>query len=41
MSDVFDMADNQSESTDAKNSQIESAKGRKIHDRLKDTMYYI
>lgn len=41
MSDVFDPADDQSESTDTMNKQIKEAKGRQIHARLKDTMYYI
>ncbi|KAK8053621.1 piwi domain-containing protein [Apiospora saccharicola] len=42
MSDVFDAStdDNTSVSSGAQN-KIENASGRKIHDRLKDTMYYI
>ena len=41
MSDVFDPSDSQSESTETMNAQIGFARSRKVHDRLKDTMYYI
>lgn len=41
MSDVFDPSDDHSESTETMKSHINDAKGRKVHERLKDTMYYI
>jgi eukaryotic translation initiation factor 2C len=41
MSDVFDPSDSQSESTETMNEQIVNASSRTVHDRLKNTMYYI